>query len=235
MTDLKAALALLVLTSGLALPGHAAMRIPLDIDSDASEWKHVTLPNTPAVRFSSNKDGSLTADAMGGFGMVYCVLRDIEGFPQLSWRWRVDKASPATDARLKGGDDRPLALHVWFPLPQSAKGFWNSVGNGIAEILGAPPAGRVITYMWGGKHRAGESFKNPHLLDHGRIVVQRGPTAKLNAWVTEKIDYRADYQRLFGEIAPLPNYIAISADSDDTGGMSRASISDIVFTTHDTH
>lgn len=216
--------------TGIAMPSDATVRIPLDVDADGTGWTRVTLPNTPAVQFETRKDGSLATNTMGAFGMVYRALPKFEQLPQISWRWRVDKSLPATDATRKGGDDRPIAVHIWFPLPADTDGFWNSIGKGISSLLGAPPAGRVITYMWGGKHRTGDSFRNPHLVDHGRIIVRQGEDAVLGVWLNEKIDVAGDYQRLFGGNAPPPAFIGISADSDDTGAISRAAIADITIT-----
>jgi hypothetical protein len=230
MIGTKPALVLSLLLTGLTNIATASVRVPLNVDMDGSGWKHVNLPNVPAARFAPQPDGALIADTMGAFGMIYYALRDIDRLSVLSWRWRVDRPLPPTDAARKGGDDRPLALHVWFPLPPSATGFWSRLGDGVAQILGAPPAGRVITYMWGGAHRSGESFKNPHLADHGWIVVRRGTDAPAGSWVMETIDLAADYERLYGGTPPPPIYLAISADSDDTGEKSRAAIADIVFT-----
>lgn len=230
MTGSKPALLLALMLAGFSSTASASVRVPLNIDMEGSSWTHVYLPNVPAVRFTPQPDGALVAETTGAFGMIYCALRDIDRLPVLTWRWRIDRPLPPTNAARKGGDDRPLALHVGFPLPASATGFWSRLSGGLAELLGAPPAGRVITYMWGGTHRSGESFRNPHLVDHGWIVVRRGIDASAGSWMTEKIDLAADYERLYGETAPPPIYLAISADSDDTGAKSRAAIADIVFT-----
>jgi hypothetical protein len=85
--------------------------------------------------------------------------------------------------------------------------------------------------MWGSKHPDGASFSNPHLSDRGMIVVKRSTNTPLSQWVTEEIDLKADYRRLFGHNARPPSHIAISADTDDTGAKSRAAIADIRFTT----
>ena len=48
-------------------------------------------------------------------------------------------------------------------------------------------------------------------------------------WFSERVDFAADYRRAFGKAAPKPMYVAVSADSDDTGTRGTARIADIRF------
>ncbi len=205
-----------------------SVRIPLERAHDAGEWQKLTLPGTPETRFLPGPQ-SMKIESDGGFALIYRRLKNAAELSRLRWRWKVEQAGPPTDAARKGGDDRPLAIHVWFPLPEPEKNFWTAFEDGIGSLLGAPPAGRVITYMWSEFHSGGDRFENPHLTGRGRIVIRRGSETPPGRWVAEDVDFRADYRALFGTDAPPPTYLAISADADDTGSVTRAAISDVVF------
>ena len=45
----------------------------------------------------------------------------------------------------------------------------------------------------------------------------------------ETVDFAADFRRAFGYAAPAPVYVAISADSDDTGSRTAGSVSALGF------
>lgn len=226
----KAALPLL-LSLGMISSAAATVRVPLYDGPDDTRWQNITIPGVNATQFTKSSDGALIAECMAAFGMIVRELDDrVKDYPVLHWRWRVEHKPPATDASQKGGDDRPIAVHIWFPTPEKERGIWTSIGDTLSSFIGLPPNGRVITYMWGGKHKTRASFINPHLPDRGMIVVKRSNDAAISQWLTEKVDLAADYHRLFGTEAPTPSHIAISADTDDTGVKSRAAISDLRFT-----
>ena len=145
----------------------------------------------------------------------------------LSWRWQVMDAGIQTDLRTPGEDDRPVALHLWFPKDEES----GSLFGWAASLLGYPPVGRAITYVWGGEEPRGTAFVNPHLADsQGMIVVLRTTAAAADGWAEETVDFAADYERYFGHPSPKPSHIAISGDSDDLGGVRSARIADLRFT-----
>ncbi len=220
----------LLVVLGLTANAEATVRIPLYEGPEDTSWQTLTIPGVNATEFKKSGDGALIADCMAAFGMIVRELDGVKDYPVLNWRWRIDSKPPATDASQKGGDDRPIAVHIWFPQNDKEASIWTSIGDTLASLIGLPPNGRVITYMWGGKYKAGESFTNPHLPDRGMIVIRRGIDAPVSKWMSEQIDIAADYRRLFGATAPAPSHIAISADTDDTSLKSRAAIADIRFT-----
>ena len=65
--------------------------------------------------------------------------------------------------------------------------------------------------------RGGEVLANPHL-KNAVLIVLRGGDSPTNVWFTEEVDPVADFARAFGQPpSSTPRYVAISADSDDTG------------------
>ena len=125
---------------------------------------------------------------------------------------------PATDLSRKGGDDRNLALYFIF-LPETAA---QSARNaGVRALLDNPDV-RVLMYIWGGSHSAGQIVPSPYLGARGRSVILR-PAGTGSA--SERVNLAQDHQRAFGEAAQTLVGLAVSSDSDDTKTRVAASIS----------
>lgn len=163
--------------------------------------------------------------------MLYRSVETIaEEKPILSWRWRVDLTTPATDQSVKGEDDRPLALHLWFPSTKGHRpGLFKRIGRSLVGAFGTPVPGKAITYIWGGSNSVRAKLTNPYFRPDGILIVLRDSHEALGAWQQERIDYAADFRSAFGYDAPTPRFIVISADSDDTQTSSRGRIADITF------
>lgn len=171
-------------------------------------WRVLPFGDKPPTRFDVDADGAIEVAAAGGAAFLY----------------RPVTASEAAARR----DDRPLAVHVFFAMEAERTGFLAGIWREMrARLFGAPFAGRLVTYMWGGTASAGTRLANPHLPDDGGIVVLRDGTALLSDWQDESVDLAADYRAAFGTPAPSPAYIAVSADADDLGGDSLGWVSDL--------
>ncbi len=182
------------------------------------DWKLLLLPDKEAAKFRFPADGALQIEAMNAVGFLYA---QIDGVPsmRMAWRWRVDQDIPATDLSKSGLDDRPLAVHVWFPpKPEDV-----SFGDRLGALFGYPMIGQVLTYVWGGTAQRGAEMPNPHFAD-SKLIVLRSGTTPTGVWFEEEIDIAADYQSAFGAPPPAKAYIAISADTDDAGGTSVAQL-----------
>lgn len=92
--------------------------------------------------------------------------------PKLQWQWRVDRDISATDLSAKGKDDRPAAVHLWFE-DKSA-----SASGALGSLVGKPCVGYLMTYVLGGKQRAGSVIRNPYFPKKGMVIVLRDSRAK---------------------------------------------------------
>lgn len=150
--------------------------------------------------------------------------------PRLAWEWRVDEMMPPTDITVKGGDDRPLALHVWFMKPRDQLNFLERLRADFIELwVGLPVHGRLLTYVWGGRGKTGDALPNPHVGDGSWMIVLRGGDARTGVWFSESRDLVADYRAAFGEDPPDRGIIALAADSEDTQTRSRAAVRRLQF------
>ena len=222
---LIAALACLLGTAWVAA---APLHTPPDLTG--AGWSVLTFSGKAPARFIGRAEGDLEIHTHGSTAILYrSVEPPAAGMPTLRWSWRVDRAVPATDLSKRGGDDRSLALHLWFPeSPGHRPDPFTRIGRGLARAFGARIPGNTITYVWGGEHKPGTVLANPYFSD-GVIVVVENSSAPLAAWRDAAVDWRADFKRAFGFGGPQPSVLGVSADSDDTQTRSLGFIRNIRF------
>ncbi len=228
---MRATVAILMGAISIALQtGTVALAMTLDLER--AGWMVLAIPGKDETRFVGLPDGAIEVRAENGVAFLYREVPPTEGQNQhLSWRWRVDETMPPTDLALKGSDDRPLAMHVWFPADPDRISWWQRLSSAALDlVLDAPVSGKWLTYVWGGIGGRGDSLVNPYTGPDGLINILRSGDAPTGRWFSETIDFAADFENAFGYPAPAPIYIAISADADDTEGASVALIADIRFT-----
>lgn len=189
-------------------------------------WKLLKLDGKVPARFAMNKNRELQVDANAAVAFFYRELaRDAGQNKTVLWRWRVDDQIPPTDQGRKGSDDRAIALHLWFDDDTGGALF-----GALGSLLGRPRIGHLVSYVWGGIRAPGAMMANPYY-DKGAIfVVRTARTGVTGKWYDEARNVAQDYKRAFGHVPDLSKlrYIAISADTDDTGAVSSARVADVV-------
>ena len=222
----------MVLTGVFAIAVPAASN-PLGVapDLERAGWNVLAFPGKAETRFVGRPDGVIEVTAENSVALLYHGATPAQARKRyLSWRWRVDQTMPPTDLSLKGYDDRPLAVHVWFPYEPDRLGWWQRLTRAtIAPIVGVPVFGRVLIYVWGGTGVRGDTLVNPYTGPDGVMFILRPGNAPTGRWFDEKVDIAADFERAFDYPAPAPTFIAVSADADDTKSRSVALIADITF------
>ena len=186
-------------------------------------WKIFTPPGKRPARFLAYENGVIEARAESAVSFLYRDLATSGSqTSRLAWRWRVDRSITPRDLGTPGLDDRPLAVHVWFPKPPGERTFRDAVQG----LFGFPAIGHAITYVWGGTAARGEVLANPHLKNSALIVLRSGDS-RTGVWFTEEVDPLADFARVFGRpSASAPRILAISADTDDGGETAVGRVSE---------
>ena len=204
---LPAALAALI-----ALP-MAAPAQPLSFDGSWREQGFLRL-------FSNDyrqQGNSLQVVSDGTVSLLWrATLPSQQAATQASWGWAVAEGVPATDLRRKGGDDRNLAVYFAWTDPQTAT---TANPNRAASLLRNPNT-RVLVYVWGDDDARGTLQDSPYLPGLKTIVLRPAGTGQH----TERVNLAADYARAFGSAPGVLLGVGISADSDDTDTLIRASI-----------
>lgn len=219
------ALAIMGLVAATTLTGPAAA------ESQHSEsWTVLTFSGVKPTRFAV-QDEIIGVVAEDSSSLIYRkVTPDEQQCMRLAWSWRVDQASDPTDLTRRGGDDRPLAVHLLFPQDRSAAGPWDRLSGALASaVSGLPDDGYVLTYVWGGIHEPGRTMENPYLQRRGHLIVLRNGDAPTGRWFGEQVDFKADFRAAFGHSPPPPTYVAVSGDADDTDARSAGSVARLGF------
>ena len=215
----------IALSAAILVGGAAASIAQAPSLIDAGPWKLIKLRGKDATQFEVEKNRELKVEAKGAVGFYYTELADIaDDKVMLRWRWRVDRQIPATDQARKGGDDRAIAVHLWFDDDETG-----SLFGKLGGLLGYPRVGHLMTYVWGGVRDANTVMTNPYYDKGAIIIVRNGKASGKGDWRFEQRDVVADYARAFGRKPDLSKlrYLAISADTDDTGTISSARVADV--------
>jgi len=194
-------------------------------------WKILEIPGKAPNAYTVQSNGVIEVESRAAVSILYRELdaKDRRG-QRLTWRWRVERSVPATDLTKRGADDRDLAVHVWFSDGSETVDWPRRFYTWALGVIGFPPIGRTLTYVWGGDARRGDRLANPHPETEGAIVVLRPSGTAENRWFSETVDVLSDYRRAFGDPVREPKFIAVSSDSDDTGSISRGRIADLKLT-----
>ncbi|TKZ15866.1 DUF3047 domain-containing protein [Shimia litoralis] len=159
-------------------------------------------------------------------GTVSLVWRPLE--PDLwnakgaRWTWEVREGVEGTNLRLRGGDDRNLAVYFVFTDPETA----NALTRNTARSLLRNQNTQALVYVWGGNQDSGSFLKSPY---HPRLITRVLQPSKIGRH-SEEVDLEADFRTAFGAEKGSLVGIGISADSDDTGGRILASIDNLELT-----
>ncbi len=145
------------------------------------------------------------------FALYRDVLVDLDQTPVLTWAWSVARLPAGGDVRQPGRDDQAAQVYVVFPR-------WPS------------PASRsdVIGYVWDTTAPVGTSLTSAKAANVRVVVVASGRDG-LGTWRRERRNVRDDYVALFGRRPPRVGSVAVMIDSDDTGGVAEAMISELAF------
>jgi hypothetical protein len=174
-------------------------------------WEEKVFKGRTEYRVVSEGTGHvLRAESRGAAsGLIMEKEIDLEEFPILSWRWKVENILEKGDARRKEGDDYAARIYVIFP-------HWFF------------PKTRSINYIWANKLPQGEIVPNPFTSNAMMVAVESGEE-KVGEWVAESRNVHADYRAIFGEDPPEAGAVAIMTDTDNTGGSAVAWYDDIEF------
>lgn len=193
-------------------------------------WKAYAMSrHRPAARVAIVRDGGdsvLHIDADHAAGAIAHVL-DLPAATTLSWRWKVDRSVAAADMTKKKGDDFAARVYVFFDVPTSSLSWLQRVKLKLASrTLGHAMPTAALCYVWDNHHPVGTIAASPFSPLMRTIVLQSGNT-RAGHWQVQRRDLAADYLAAFGRPAPRITGIALSADTDNTGGHVQAWFGDV--------
>jgi hypothetical protein len=163
-------------------------------------------------------------------GLVRKISIDVNQYPQISFRWKIDNILQAADLTRKQGDDAPARVYVTFAYDSSMVSFWERVKFAAIKLIYGeyPPIG-ALTYVWASHGEKGTIMDNPYTSRVKMVILESGG-AQQGQWLSEQRDIQADYKRAFGSTAvPRISGVAIMTDTDNTGERAVAWYGDIIF------
>ncbi len=215
----------------LLAPPHGIAAAVVGPELTALGWRELPNPNKAENTYALGAEGAIEVRSENSVSTLYRPVDvDLRERPGLSWRWRVDEPAPATDLAVEGEDDCSLAVYVGFPYQAEDASLVERMKRSMVEVVAGEDApGRVLRYVFCGRHQRGEVVASPHLGEAGFMRVLRPTGSPSGEWFAEQVDLAADYRAAFGEEPPNPSLVAIQADTDDTGSSSLAYVADLAF------
>ena len=114
-------------------------------------------------------------------GLFKTVVVDLQQYPWLNWRWRVDKPLSPTDETTKQGDDYAARIYVVF---DGGWRLWRS---------------RAISYVWSSSASIAQVWPNAFTGDKAMVVAVANNDSGLGVWRQEKVNVLADMRKYFGD------------------------------------
>jgi len=193
-------------------------------------WKvYAVSRHRPAARMTLVLDGGGTVfhiDADHAAGAVAHVL-DLPATTTLGWRWKVDHSVAAANLARKKGDDFAARVYVFFDVPHSSLSWLQRMKLKLASrTLGHAMPTAALCYVWDNRHPIGTIASSPYSPQVRTIVLQSG-NAHAGSWQVQERDLAADFLAAFGRPVPRITGIALSADTDNTGGHVQAWFGDV--------
>lgn len=196
-------------------------------------WKAYAMsrhrPAAPMAIVRDGADSVFHIEADRAAGAIAHTL-DLPAATMLGWRWKVDHSVAAADMSKKKGDDFAARVYVFFDVPLSSLSWLQRMKLKLARrTLGHTMPTAALCYVWDNRHPIGTIAPSPYSPLIRTIVLQSGNT-HAGRWQVQDRNLAADYLAAFGRPAPRITGIALSADTDNTGGHTQAWFGDVTLT-----
>lgn len=142
------------------------------------------------------------------------VSYSTDTFPVLTWKWRVHDLPTGGCENKKETNDSGAGVYVIFK--------------------GKLKLNKIIKYIWSTTLPAGTVLASPFNQNTKMIVLQSGRD-NMGRWLTESVNIREDYQKVFNSAPPPVIGIAILSDADNTESRAVADYDDFTATAGNVH
>jgi hypothetical protein len=163
----------------------------------------------------------------GASGLATDRRIDLDEYPILEWRWKVEEVVEDGNARTEDGDDYAARIYVTFDYDDLGLGDRLKVAALRTLGYGDIPT-RALNYIWANRVDRSTILENA-FSDWVMMVAVRSGEADTGRWVRERRNVLEDYRAAFGGDPPPVNGVAIMTDTDNTGGTATAYYGDILF------
>jgi hypothetical protein len=193
----SAPMALVVLNPTASTPGHVPEGWELKVHHGAPDLSVIGDGDARVLRLKSSKSS---------FGLERTVDVDLNQYPWLTWKWKVDELPAGADFRRPFADDQ------------------------AAQVLVAFSDRRILTYIWDTTAPQGtwQSASAVPLL-HIYALVCRSGAADMNQWLPETHNVAQDFQRAYERAPSHVKGIRLQINSQHTGTSAESYFGDVSF------
>lgn len=186
---------------------------PSDGGETLKDWQEKSFEGSTSYNKASDAERSFikAIASSSASGLFLEKEIDLNAYPVLNWRWRVDKGLAAHDEKVKEGDDFAARLYV---VVSGGFFFWKTI---------------ALNYVWSSNQVETQAWPNPFAGDNAQMLPVRGESDQQGLWYLETRDLRQDFKRLFGREIDTIDGLAIMTDTDNGGGPAEASYGEIFF------
>jgi hypothetical protein len=147
-------------------------------------------------------------------GLIKEIRVDLEKYPYLNWRWRIENRLPDTfDEKQKPGDDYAARIYV---VVSGGIAIWNT---------------RALNYVWAKNSPKGDVWPNAFAGNNAMMTALRSADAPVAVWQSEKRNIREDFKAMFGKKIRFIDAVVLMSDTDNTQKEVTAHYGDIYFST----
>lgn len=161
-------------------------------------------------------------------GLIRKLSVNLNEYPIIHWRWKVNNIINKSDAEHKKGDDYPARIYITFAYEAARVGWLKKLQYKLGRKLFGDIPIAAINYIWETHLPVNTFIDNPYTSLTKMVVIQSG-AEHVGEWVAEQRNVYQDYLDAFGEEPPLVNAVAIMTDTDNTGERAIAYYGDIYF------
>jgi Protein of unknown function (DUF3047) len=190
-------------------------------------WKPITFPkikkHTVYTIQQAGERHYLKAESnASASAIVYNNAYNVNDYPRVKWRWKVNNVYVKGDVRTKSGDDYPMRVYVMFEYEPDKAGVFEKIKYGFAKkMYGVYPPQSSLSYVWASREEAESIIVSPYTDRAMMVLLQKG-AKNVGTWQDQEVNIVGDYQKAFGSKPPVRARIAIMNDSDNTGESSTS-------------
>lgn len=180
---------------------------------ELSGWEVEVFEGETDYQIVEKDDGSvLRATSIdSASGLVKRQRIDLQSYPYLNWRWKIEKRLPPRQETTKAGDDYPARVYL---IVSGGWQFWKT---------------RAVNYVWAHNPAKGDRWPNAFAGDNVVMLAVRNSADATNTWYEEKRNVLEDLRRIIGPEVRYVDAVALMTDTDNTDSTAISYYGDIVF------
>jgi hypothetical protein len=195
---------------------------PVKITDQKKPTEYTLVNNDGQVVLHAKADGAAT-------GLAQRIPIDVEKWPIVEWRWKINQLVVTADNAKAGKEDSPVRLVFEFDGDKKKLSFGERTGLSLAEsISGREAPYAQLMYIWSNAAPVNTVIPNPRTNRVQMVVASSGATG-VGEWQSLSRNLREDYKRAYGEDPGKLTAYGVLTDTDNTGESVLAWYGDIIF------